>query len=254
MEFEDGNGDGCYSDYTTNFEGTYQFNAISTMFDTTADNNSNRESGLEGSGLYVNATAVKRQRSSILKGNRKKTFKSSEMPAGAVQKIMISKQLKVMNGDKVIAYLTYSANMTNIDYSRCDILVSDKEPVKNVHYKVNLLYSEELEYRTNLSKRDRVIGGKHIALADGGANGLIINLNMKILYFNSDGKQVSIGFAGDHQLIGNRLCCGCSIAKSSHGWIKLLWPQGAQVESQQISILSIVQMRDNRCLVNDVVK
>ena len=79
------------------------------------------------------------------------------------------------------------------------------------------MYSHEMEYRANLSKRDRVIGGKHLALAKGGKNGLIIGLDMKILYFNTDGKQVSIGIAGDHELTGNRLCYGCSVAKSSHG-------------------------------------
>ena len=68
--------------------------------------------------------------------------------------------------------------MTNIDYSSCDSLVSDEEPVKDVHYKVNLLHSEELEYKVNLSKQDRVIGGKNLTLADGGANGLIIGLDM----------------------------------------------------------------------------
>ena len=144
--------------------------------------------------------------------------------------------------------------IANIDYSRCDSIAADDEPVKEVHYNVNLSHAHELEYLINLSKQDRVIGGKHLALADGGANGLIIGLDMLILYFNSDGKRVSIGIVGDHQLTGNRLCCGCSVAKSSHGWIKLLWPQGAQVKTQQNSILSIVQMRDNGCLVNDVAK
>ena len=64
-----------------------------------------------------------------------------------------------------------------------------------------------MEYRANLSNRDRVVGGKHLALVDGGANGVIIGLDMKILYFNPDGKQVSIVIAGDHQLTGNKLCC-----------------------------------------------
>ena len=77
---------------------------------------------------------------------------------------------------------------------------------------------------------------------------------MKIIYFNADGRQVSTGIAGDHQLTGNRLCCECSVAKSNLGWIKLLWPQGAQVKTQQNSILSVIQMRDNGCLVNDVAK
>ena len=138
---------------------------------------------------------------------------------------------------KVIGWMTYAVNLANIDYSRCNRLVPNKEPVKDVHYKVNLLHSEELEYRVNLSKRDRIIGGKHLALVDGGANGSIISLDMNILYFNDDGKRVSIGITGDHQLISNRLCCECSVPKSSVGWTKLLWPQGSPVKTQQNYIL-----------------
>ena len=78
------------------------------------------------------AAAAKKQRPSILKGNRRKNFKSSEMPAGVISKMMASKQLKVMDGDKVAAYLTYSTMMTNIDYSCCDSIVPDNKPVKDV--------------------------------------------------------------------------------------------------------------------------
>ena len=97
-----------------------------------------------------------------------------------------------------MTYSTKMTKMTNIDYSRFDSLVPDKEPVKDIYYKVNLLYSEESEYRVNLPKQDRIIGGKHLALADGGANGTIIGLDMKILYFNNDRKRVSIRITGDH--------------------------------------------------------
>ena len=76
--------------------------------------------------------------------------------------------------------------MANIDYSRCDSLVPTADPVKDLHYKVNLLHSHEIEYRANLLNRDRFVGGNHLALVDGGANGLIIGLDMKILYFNPD--------------------------------------------------------------------
>ena len=86
-----------------------------------------------------------------------------------------------------------------------------------------------MEYRANMSKRDRVVGGMHLALVDGGANGGIIGRDMRIIYFNADGKQVIIEIAEDHQLTGNRLCCGCSVAKSNLGWIKLYWPQGVQM-------------------------
>jgi len=126
--------------------------------------------------------------------------------------------------------------MANVDYTRFDSLVTEDVADNVVHYNANLSHAHEAEYKANLSRRDRVIGGIHLTLADGGANGLIIGLDMRILYFNSDGKRVSIGIAGDHQLTGNRLGCGCSVAKSSHGWIKLYWPQGAQVKTQHNSI------------------
>ena len=108
-------------------------------------------------------------------------MKSSEIPAGAVLKTMTSKQLKMMDGDKIAAYLTNSARMATIDYSCCDSIVTDNE----VHHNVNLLHAHEVEYLVNLSKQDSVIGGKHLSLADGRANGLIIGLDMLILYFNS---------------------------------------------------------------------
>ena len=154
------------------------------------------------------------------------------MPAGDVSKMMASKQLKLMDGDKVTAYMTYTGNMATKDYSRCDSLVPIAEPVvKNSHYKVNLLHSHEMKHRVNLSNRDRVVEEKYLTLVDGGANGLIIGLDMKIFYFNPDGKQVSIGVVGGHQLTGNKLWCRCSVAKSNHGWIKLIWAQGAQVKT-----------------------
>ena len=88
------------------------------MYDTTANDDSNGESVLEGSELNVNAAAARKPRpTSILKGNRrkKKIFKASEMPAGAVPKMMASKQLKLMDRDKVVSYMTMAGNMATID-------------------------------------------------------------------------------------------------------------------------------------------
>ena len=90
--------------------------------------------------------------------------------------------------------------MTNIDYYCCDSLVPDEQPAKEIHCKVNP------------SKRNEIRGGKHLALCDSEENGLIIGLDMLILYFNSDNKHVSIGITGDHQLTGNMLCTGCTVA------------------------------------------
>ena len=118
LEFGDGDGDGYYSDCTANAEGTYQFNVNSSLFDTTANDDSNGESVLEGRDLNVNAAAAKKQRPSTRKRN-KKILKASEMPAGAVPKMMASKQMPVMTPDgyKVAAYITMAENMATIDYS-----------------------------------------------------------------------------------------------------------------------------------------
>ena len=73
MEFEDGDGDRNYSDCTANSEGVFYFDTNSAMFDTTANNNSNGESVVEGSDLNVNAAAAKKQRPSNLKGSSQST-------------------------------------------------------------------------------------------------------------------------------------------------------------------------------------
>ena len=91
MEFKDN--DAYNSDFTANSEGIFQFNANSAIFDATANNDSNGGI-LEGSDLNVNAVATARkQRPSILKGSRRKNFKLSEMPVGAIAKMMANKQL-----------------------------------------------------------------------------------------------------------------------------------------------------------------
>ena len=52
--------------------------------------------------------------------------------------------------------------MTNIDYSRCNSLVPEKQPAKKIHYKVNL------------SKQDMIVQGNHLELYDSGENDMII--------------------------------------------------------------------------------
>ena len=90
---------GYKSDFTANTqssEGTYHFNVSSTVFDATGDANINGEI-LEGSqyDLNVNAAAATKRQRSILKGQRKQQFKSTEMPAGLVAKMMANKQQRV---------------------------------------------------------------------------------------------------------------------------------------------------------------
>ena len=261
LDFEDDNGGGYYSDYTANSEGTYDFNVHSSVYNTTGDNYSNGESVLEGKELNVSAAAAtKAKPTSILRekrSRRKKFYRSSEMPAGAVSEMLANKQLELRDPktNKLVPYMTYTAKMAVMDYSRCDSLLPipiKQPPPVNLHYKVSLLHQHEMDYRANMSKQDRFVGGRYLALVDGGANGGIIGRDMRIIYFNADGKRVHIEIAGDHHLTGNRLCCGCSVSKSNQGWVKLMWAQGAQVKTQENSILSVVQMRDIRCVVSNV--
>ena len=74
LEFEDEDGEGYYSDYTANSEAMYDYNVHSSVYDTTtAGDDSNGESVLEGSELNVNAAAATKARpSSILKQKQRK--------------------------------------------------------------------------------------------------------------------------------------------------------------------------------------
>ena len=123
------------------------------------------------------AAAMKSRPQSILrvKGKKKKKiFRASKIPAGAVSKIMANQQLRLINkDDKVVLYMTMAGNMAVMDYSRCDSLLPppiEAPPPVDLHYKVHLLHQHKLDYRANISKRDRVVGGRHLALVDGGAN------------------------------------------------------------------------------------
>ena len=64
------------------------------MFNAT-DDDSNGESVLEGNELNVNAAASRRPRKISLKEGKmkKKLYKLSEMPAGAIAKMMASEQV-----------------------------------------------------------------------------------------------------------------------------------------------------------------
>ena len=98
------------------------------------------------------------------------------------------------------------------------------------------------------------IGYFSLALCDGGANGDIAGLDMRLVHFNKDGKLVNIGIAGDYQLVGAPLGTFVTIVKSNIGLLLLNWNLFAQVYTQQSSILSNVQMRAHGNLVSNVNK
>ena len=158
--FVDEDDNGYYFDCTANSEATYNFNASSAVYDATGDNDSNGESVLEGQELTVSAAAATKSRpQSILKvkgKKQKKIFRASEMPAGAVSKMMANQQLRLINkDDKVVSYWTMHAKMVVMDHSRCDSLIQtqiEAPPPVDLYYKVNLLHHHEMEYRASMSK------------------------------------------------------------------------------------------------------
>ena len=77
LDFVDENDNGYYSDCTANSEATYDFDASSSVYDATGDDDSNRESVLDGQELTVSAAAATKSRpQSILKviGKNQKKF------------------------------------------------------------------------------------------------------------------------------------------------------------------------------------
>ena len=137
------------------------------------------------------------------------------------------------------SYMTLNARMVVVNYARCDSLITPESAVvtNDIHYKVNL---------------SQTIGGANLALFNGGANRCIKGNDMQVLYYNNDGRSVSIGIAGDHQLTGAKLYTAVSIVKTNQRWVKLIWYQCAEVKTQSNSIISNFQVRSHGILVNDV--
>ena len=91
---------------------------------------------------------------SVLKRRGKKIFKSSEMPAAAVAKMMASKQLKVRDPDtkELPFYLTYASKMAVIDYTRFDSMITEDVADKEIYYNANLSHAHKVEFKATLSK------------------------------------------------------------------------------------------------------
>ena len=75
------------------------------------------------------------------------------------------------------------------------------------------------------------IGGVNWSLCCEGANRYFTGNDMGLLSYNNDGRRISIGIDGDHQLTGARLCTGVLITKSNKGWVKFSWNQCTEVKS-----------------------
>ena len=180
--------DGYESDFTTNTqysEGTFVFQ-VDTEFNTSASVNSNGE--IEGNlpnELTLNAaTLLKSILRNTKQSSRRNIPRSSQMSAGAPEKLLANQQMRIVKPDgNTYGHMTSHGMMVLVNYARCDSLIPNKITSPEIHYKVNLL---------------QTIGGANLALCDGRANGCIKGNDMQVLYYNSDGRRVSIGVTGDH--------------------------------------------------------
>ena len=86
---------------------------------------------------------------------------------------------------------------------------------------------------------------------DGGANGGIAGSDMRVMSYNSDGRRVNIGIAGDHQMTGKQLGTFCSVIETRFGRILAIFHQYAHVPEQKRSIHSKCQFQAHHNLVGD---
>ena len=131
------------------------------------------------------------------------------MSSGAPAKLLANEQLTLIDkSGNTYGHMTFRSYMAQLNYSRCDALIPPIAPTLEIHYKMNLA---------------QTIGGVNLALCNGGANGCIKGNNMRVLYYNDDGRRVSIGIAGDHQLRGARFSTAVSVVETNQGFVKLIW-------------------------------
>ena len=160
------------------------------------------------------------------------------MISGAPAKLLANKQLILVDkAGKTYVHMTFRATMAVLNYARCDTFIPQLNSSPEIHYKANLA---------------QTIGGVNLALCDGGANGCIKGNDMRVLYYNSNRRRVSIGIAGHHRLTGAWLCTAVSIVETNQGFAKLIWHQCAEVNTQTNSIISNFQVQSHGILVNDV--
>jgi hypothetical protein len=67
---------------------------------------------------------------------------------------------------------------------------------------------------------------------DGGANGGIGGRDMKLMSYNTDGRRVIIGIAGDHQMTGKRLGTFCAVINTQLGRVLGIFHQYIHVPQQ----------------------
>jgi hypothetical protein len=103
---------------------------------------------------------------------------------------------------RIIGHFTYGASMAKL-VNRFDQIPSPLPPPNGGIYVISAHASK---FFTEL-----------LALMDGRANGGIGGRDVKLMSYNTDGRHVNIGIAGDHQMTGKRLGTFCAVINTQLG-------------------------------------
>jgi hypothetical protein len=143
--------------------------------------------GDDGNDLMVNAASSKQRcqpTGDILKKKKDLPRKSDLLHADPRRFLANSATPEHNKKDgKIIGHFTYSASMARL-INRFDQIPSPLPPPNGGIYVISAHASK---FFTEL-----------LALLDGGANGRIGGRDMKLMSYNTDGRRVNIGIAGDH--------------------------------------------------------
>jgi hypothetical protein len=224
------------SDASAYSEATYGYDADDAYVD------NGDTSGNERTDLTVNAAASRHRRpptGGILR-KKKDLPRKSELPPADPRRFHANKATPVRNKKdrKIIGHFTYGANMARL-INRFDQIPSPLPPPNGGMYVISAHASKFFN--------------KLLALMDGGANGGIGGRDMKLMPYNTDGRCVNIGIAGDHQMTGKRLGTFCAVISTQLGRVLGIFHQYDHVPEQAKSIHSRCQFQAHGNLVGDTV-
>ena len=222
------------SDASAYSDATYAYDADDTPDD------SGDTSGDEGNDLTVNAAASRQRRQptgGILR-KKKDLPRKSELPPADPRRFLANKATPVRNNKdgKIIGHFTYGASMAKL-INRFD--------------EISSLVPKSIESTYFASAYASKFFNESLALMDGGANGGIGGRDMKLMYYNTDGRRVNIGIAGDHQMTGKKLGTFCAVVTTQLGRVLGIFHQYANVPEQAKSIHSRCQFQAHGNLVGD---
>ena len=190
---------------------------------------------VEATNLVANAARRRQPPNGILK--KKALPRKSELPTADPRRFLANKSTPITDKDgKIVGHMTYSANMAVLNHRFDQLLPPISSPIQD-NYVISV----------NATK----VYNEPLALMDGGANGGIGGRDMRLMSYNTDGRRVNIGIAGDHQMTGKRLGTFCSVIDTNQGRKLAIFHQYAHVPEQEKSIHSKCQFQSHDILIGD---